>query len=410
MLGRPLKTLTRWRVIKDLRSVRTLCITSWIVWVITAGAVWWTSNYEGYSFQISVVEVVLPLVFALWVGFVGIFVLGSALYSWLKTAPAPPSRRRGLIWLVAMNLIMVVCLWPPRSVVYTLRAWSGLLSQERDTPLKRQELSVLSWNLQRMGELARRQKADVKREKAQCIVDTIRGVEQERSKSMDVFAFQETSNQDLKKLEKLLSLSCQFVSYHPTRQTNTGGLGICVRVNSEWRLNYVRKISLQGSGRWRALFAEIHTQSSPHLTFNLINVHFLPHKIAPQDLSGALLSPRDALDLLRDIQETSTTQRAQARGLLDLIKDYKDPTLLMGDFNAPPKAGAHSLLKVAWTDVWQRVGSTSGATRYFGGVIPLRVDYIYALSGTFHPLNSSVGDLSHPDCSDHLPLSAELKL
>ena len=75
MWGRPLKSLTHWRWVEDLRSVRALCLFSLIVWMVSAVVVWWMSCYEGYSFQISVIEVVLPLVSSLWVGFVVIFAL-----------------------------------------------------------------------------------------------------------------------------------------------------------------------------------------------------------------------------------------------------------------------------------------------------------------------------------------------
>jgi len=331
---------------------------------------------------------------------------------WWKEITLGSTQLKMVVWLNIINFMILCVFWPPHWITHITRYWYEDHGQSVESVRQsnQERLRVLSWNIQRMGELETRQKQDAQKNRAQCILKAIAQLEQDQGSEVEVFAFQETSNRGLQTLEELLQLSCQFVSYHPTQRTHTGGLGICVRLKSKWKLNYVRKISLRGEGRWRALFAELSKRTTPHIIFNLINVHFLPHQIDPQDITSVLTSPLAALELLKDIQETSITQQAQARGLLDLIKNYQDPTLLMGDFNAPPRAGAHPLLKVAWTDVWQQVGVTSGVTRYFGDLIPLRVDYIYALSGTFRPLNSRVGDLEETLCSDHLPLSAELDL
>ena len=405
----------RWKLLKDVIYIRSTYIRSvWfislILWALSSWVVWRTKWSDNYSFELSVVDFILPLILQIWV--YGLVITAGLLVLWrlYKRVHVSSSLTRQIISLTMINILIFLLLWPPRSLVNISHYWSKYSDQTHNPTLNQKTLSVLSWNLQRMGELARHKKRSVQKERAQCIVNTIKQLEHIQGHPIEIFAFQETSNQGLKKLERLLSLSCQFVSYHPTHHKNTGGLGICARSKSKWKLNYVRKISLRGTGRWRALFAEVIKRKSPQSIFNLINVHFLPHKIDPQDITSVLISPLTALELFQDIQETSKIQQAQARGLLDLIKDYQDPTLLMGDFNAPPRAGAHTLLKVAWTDVWKKVGITSGATRYFGDLIPLRVDYIYALAGTFLPLRSRVGHLTHHHCSDHLPLAADLKI
>ena len=410
MLGRSPKRLMRRSLLRGLISTKSVWFFSLALWAFSIWIRWRTNWSDHYSFELLVIDLILPLVFQIWGYLLGVFV--SVWFIWAKWKKTFnwSDQTKSLLRAIALNFLVLLILWPPRSLMQLVRNESDQNNQEHSDTSRHETLNVLSWNVQRMGELARSKKQSVQNERAQCIVSTVRQLEKTQGRSIEVFAFQETSNKGLRKLETLLSLSCQFVSYHPTRHKHTGGLGICVRLKSKWKLNYVRKISLQGTGRWRALFAEVSRQNSPRMIFNVINVHFLPHQIDPEDIKSLLTSPLAALTLFRMIRETSNIQRSQAEGLLDLIKNYQDPTLLMGDFNAPPRAGAHTLLKVAWTDVWQEVGTASGDTRYFDNLIPLRVDYIYALAGTFLPLRSIVSDLTRPDCSDHLPLSAELKL
>ena len=100
-------------------------------------------------------------------------------------------------------------------------------------------------------------------------------------------------------------------------------------------------------------------------------------------------------------------QENQAHQLLEKMSNFKDPTILAGDFNSPPSTVVHLSLKPQWVDTWQRVGRTFGATRYFGNWIPFRVDFIYSLAGAFIP---RVSEVISSSCSDHLPLVSEFTL
>lgn len=314
-------------------------------------------------------------------------------------------------WLIASHLIISCGIWPPRALTELTSSYANeQISGEVRSVTQYMPMNVVSWNVQRMGELAVQDRQSVIEDRVRCVTQTILQADQVAGGLIEVFAFQEVSNQSLQRLERALSLQCQFISYHPTRKRRTGGLGICVRSEGAWRLNYVRKIKLDGVGRWRALFAEISARSDPSVNTNIINLHFLPHGIKPRKLRSVLTSPRAAWRLMQSIQDTSIAQRAQARGLLELIQDYRDPTLLMGDFNAPPRMGAHSLLGDQWFDTWGRVGEGSGTTRHFGGVIPLRVDYIYARESGIKARSASVIEPTLSSCSDHYPVIASIEI
>ena len=132
------------------------------------------------------------------------------------------------------------------------------------------------------------------------------------------------------------------------------------------------------------------------------------HTVSMGLLSKVLYSLwKNILQVVRQVIGNSVTQRQQAKSLLSVIKTYRDPTLLVGDFNAPPGAGTHPLLEDAWEDVWHEVGQNFGATKYFGRFLPYRIDFVYALKSAFKLFSAKVAPV---DCSDHRPLITRLAL
>ena len=270
-----------------------------------------------------------------------------------------------------------------------------------------QVISIMSYNLQRLGDLApKKERKRSRQKKLECLQKTIQETQARLAHPLELFAFQEVNNHNLNLIEETIGLTCQHVGYH-SQNKRLGGLGICVKSEGSLKLNYVRNVTLKGKGRWRALFAEVSFAQQQHSTFNVLNVHFLPHGVDTENIKRALLSPESTLGLVQGILDTSATQRDQAEGLLTLIQDYRDPTILMGDFNSPPHTGAHPLLREKWVDVWEASGTNFGATKYFGGLIPFRIDFIYALKGAFETLESRVTPES---CSDHRSVVATLQL
>ena len=341
------------------------------------------------------INLLSPLVMYGWL----VILLLNGGYHWLKLRSKPA--RRDLI-MFSTHVLIMINLWPP--------LWMLPTSSPRALSGHQPSVSIMTWNVQRLGELAKHHRRRDIQKRTQCATHAIQEIERSTGRDLEVFAFQEVSNRRLQRLQSLLSLQCQFISYHPTQRTVAAGLGLCVKAKGTWKINYVRKIKLDERGSWRALFAELSMRDDPSINLNLINLHFLPHGIKPQELRGVLTSPRTAWRLLKDIRDTSSSQQTQASRLLEVIEDYRDPTLLVGDFNAPPGVGAHPLLASDWVDVWAQVGRGLRSTRQFGGLIPLRVDYIYARRGVLSPHFAYIGGSELYQCSDHLPVISTVSL
>ncbi len=348
------------------------------------------------SVSVSLLAFILPIVNVIWL----IVLFSFALWKMSH-------QERGVMYqsliLPVVYLLCTLLIWPPMWVLRTSPDLDSSVSY-----LKHQQvISLMTYNVQRLGDLSPRTKRrEVRAERLECIHRLVKESETNIGHPVELFGFQEVNNDNLKRLEEKLNLNCQHVGYH-SQKTDVSGLGICIHRSSQWKINYVRNIILKGRGRWRALFAEMSYRDDPKTTFNLLNVHFLPHRIGTQEIKAVISSPETLLEVMKGIIKTSNLQREQAAGLLSLIKTYRDPTIMVGDFNAPPHAGAHALLTEQWRDVWSAVGTTFGATKYFGTFIPFRVDFIYALHDAFILMEARVPSAS---CSDHRPIISTLGL
>ena len=310
--------------------------------------------------------------------------------------------RSSLLAQSTLLLLSGLILWPPLWVVHAVFHTASPLSKQD------QAFKVVSWNVARMGELE-----DIKSFKARkneyqkqlkCVMDTL------KPQNADFLVLQEISKSRLNDLKKAFQLSCHHVDYYGVGGNHRGGLGICIPRQASWKFNYAKDVRLPD--RWRALFVEVASLKDPKQRFNLINVHFVPTRIGPKALKKAMNrlahgSPKELDSLFSQLLAVLHRQEAQAQQLLEKMSKFKDPTILAGDFNSPPSTVVHLSLKPQWVDTWQRVGDTFGATKYFGGWIPFRVDFIYSLAGAFTPRTSKVLSSS---CSDHLPLVSEFTL
>ena len=354
-------------------------------------------NYMYESLVLSLLAFVLPFLVLTW----GCVLLALSLFQFKSSSK---ELRASKLLLLIVYTMLSFSLWPP----FWLFRSSPSMEQIRSQSKHQSPISVMTWNLQRLGDLERtaplRQKSRTKR--LACIRESLESIEQDLEQKISIYAFQEVSNKNLKALEEELDINCQHIVYRSIKYAKSG-LGLCVYKESDWHLNYVRKIKLKGKGSWRALFGEIGHKKHTNTTFNLLNVHFRPHNINEDVLKNAIFSLNHILEIAREVIANSVTQRQQAKSLLSVIKTYRDPTLLMGDFNAPPRAGTHPLLEESWEDVWREVGQSFGATKYFGKLLPYRIDFIYALKNTFALFSAQVAAV---DCSDHRPLITRLAL
>lgn len=273
------------------------------------------------------------------------------------------------------------------------------------------QLRLTTWNVERLGELdISERRGQTLEERLRCVGDAIEDMDSQ------LLVIQEISARRVKALERLLNLRCEHVDYHGVGGSRRGGLATCARLDGPWQISQARDFSLGGD--WRALFVEVKArQGDPNQRrFNVLNVHFSPNKLGARDLkqvAKALAhgSVEALFSLLRQLAQNMKKQEDQVEGLIKAINTLSDPSLVAGDFNAPPYTSLHRAFAKAgdgaWVDTWSDVGVSFGATRYLGGWIPLRIDYIYALRRGFELGSVRVSDA---ECSDHraLHLRAEL--
>jgi vancomycin resistance protein VanJ len=99
----------------------------------------------------------------------------------------------------------------------------------------------------------------------------------------------------------------------------------------------------------------------------------------------------------------SDVRRYQTEKLLLIAADLKIPTIVMGDFNTPPRGVVYDRMRSAFTDAFRRKGWGFGYT-YSRRMPVMRIDYIWAGRGI------EVKDVSVPKVSpsDHRPVIADL--
>ena len=298
-----------------------------------------------------------------------------------------PRRAPPALCVAAVGL----ALWPP--------TWLARSEAPYEPP---PAVTVTTWNVARLGELAPKAgREEARAERLRCVSEALSAT------PSDLMALQEVSRRRLDDLERRLGLTCAHTDYHGLGGGWRGGLALCARQEGAWRISRARDFSLGGD--WRALFAEVEARGGGDgaaVRFNLLNVHFSPHKIGARDVKSALKGGAGAiLGLLRQAIKNTERQTHQLDDLRRALATLRDPTLIVGDFNAPPHTALHRALQESlegeWEDAWEEAGASFGATRYLTAWLPLRIDFIYALAGAFE-LRSVV--VPRVECSDHMPV------
>lgn len=126
------------------------------------------------------------------------------------------------------------------------------------------------------------------------------------------------------------------------------------------------------------------------------NVHFV--------LSSPMGSVR-TIGLRRYVEQAVEVRMAQARALRAAARRHREPLILCGDFNTPPRGLVYRMLAAGWTDAFGAVGTGFGCT--FASPMPvLRIDYVW-LSGDIKPVRTMVPAATG---SDHRPVIADVAL
>lgn len=269
----------------------------------------------------------------------------------------------------------------------------------KETPTKDAiELKVMTWNLQRLGALSEAQNSTTNMTKF---------ISEMESHKVDVVMLQEISKLQTQQLASKLNLSSddfQWTSYYNGAR---GGLAIVLLNRSSWTLINKKITDLPPS--WKSVFAEIKHSSGQ--TVNLMGVHISPPKVTDSQVEKAAknLLKGDVLTLktlLRRYVYQAKIQNKQINKIRGLVNGFKDPTIIAGDFNSTSQLPVHTELRKSLTDAWLEGGNGMGATRYWAGILPFRIDYIYA-TNQFKVTKTYLNDA---DFSDHTPVISELFL
>ncbi len=218
-----------------------------------------------------------------------------------------------------------------------------------------------------------------------------------RDQQPAVVALQEANRrrqdrQDLtSRLEDELDFTCRYRAYYEERPS--AGITVCVEPGIE--LMNVQRRTYHDAGKWSYFFAEARHEGR---TVNVVVPHLLAFRISGSD------PVRDRRRVWNRLTKTARWHQKETDALLELIKTFKDPTIMAGDFNATPGQAHHVRIRRTMTDAFAEAGIGLGATYRFW--LPIRIDYIY-VSRDFEVLNAHVGPRGS---SDHRPVIARVRL
>ncbi len=170
------------------------------------------------------------------------------------------------------------------------------------------------------------------------------------------------------------------------------GFGVAICVRPPVGMLQAQRRTYHEQGEWSYLFAEVAWQ---HQVVNVVVPHLLSYRLRGVD---------DGVTLLRRVLQASRWHRQETAALLDLIGTFRDPTLMLGDFNSTPEHAIHPRIRRQMRDAFAVRGLGFGATYRF--VLPIRIDYVYASPG-LEVLEARVGS---PAGSDHRSVVVRLQL
>jgi len=284
--------------------------------------------------------------------------------------------------------------------------WGGSIIPSREQADDTQSLRLMVWNVQRMGEFS---KTSV--QQTACITEVIKKIKP------DILALLEITSHQLSNLQQALAIpigSCKWVDYYGTGKRRYSGLAACI-MRARAKLSILQQRRLDLPPGWKYLFVEVQPEASvSSLPINFMALHVAPPKITTKRVANILSDITtgkaqgfsDLSNLLADYRKQVVLQGSQVSTALAAIKTFKDPTIVAGDFNTTRDSAIHLELRKTLVDTWSEAGWGFGASRYWGGFLPLRIDYIYA-SREFAVQSS---ETIASDCSDHLPVVSEVFL
>ena len=209
-----------------------------------------------------------------------------------------------------------------------------------------------------------------------------------------IIALQEIRQEGLESVARALDMRCTWAGYFPKLGSN--GLGLCVP--KEWTIHLAQQRRFTSHTQYAYLFAEI--RPSEGKPFNVMNVHLQSPELSRQQ-KGAKSAPSI-------LGHTTARQIWQLFEVLRVAQGLDDPLLIAGDFNSTPNTWVHGQMRQLFRDAHRRRGRGIGASRWFGGWLPVRIDYLYASRAMDWRGKTRAYDAG--GCSDHHPVMGWLNL
>tara|TARA_B110000285_G_scaffold6228_1_gene6535 strand:- start:254 stop:1327 length:1074 start_codon:yes stop_codon:yes gene_type:complete len=308
-----------------------------------------------------------------------VFIYFAAIYTVKRT------KRNKLLFLT----ILVVCL-----VKYT----DHLISFGASSPENAIELKVLTWNVQRLGALSKNENPTNNLKQLSLILN---------SSKADVAVLQEISKNQTSQLLDYLGLKDENSQWTSYKRKTTGGIAVVLLGNNDWSMSIKNVTNLPSL--WKCVYTEI-----KHITgqkINVLGVHIVPPEVGIDDAAratGNFLSGRRAgiTKILKTYVGQAKMQTRQIGTINNLVRKFNDPSIIAGDFNSTCQLPIHKELRDNLNDTWLEGGTGIGATRYWAGILPFRIDYIYA-TNDFQIITTNIGKA---EFSDHSPVMSHLFL
>ena len=210
----------------------------------------------------------------------------------------------------------------------------------------------------------------------------------------DILALQEIREVGLKGIQTALDMNCTWAGYFPQKGSN--GLGLCVP--KDWNVRLAQQRPYSRTNPYAYLFAEVQPPKAPAL--NVMNVHLQSPALSAQQ------QPNRSTQ--RILGHTTARQIWQLFEVMRVAQDLDDPLLIAGDFNSTPNTWVHGQLRAFFWDAHRARGLGAGITRWIRGIVPVRIDYLYASKAiTWSGITQS---MDKGGCSDHAPVVGYLNL
>ncbi len=220
---------------------------------------------------------------------------------------------------------------------------------------------------------------------------------------------QEVQQQHKTDFENALQMTC-FWSDYVQKKSNATGLLVCH--DQTWESNEDKKLPYESGEDYGFQFLELKDKRTNN-TINLLNIHLeslwrtLDNMYGESDDITLKESFVETIRgnpeiLLPVLKANAKSQRSEIDALFAFLKNFRDPTLIAGDFNSPPNLWFHRYLRKHYNDAHVKTGFGFGYTTFRLSFIRSRVDYLYASPEVLLTGNTWVD--RETSCSDHFPV------